>query len=407
MHRTSRLGLRAGILATALVLGLGGAATADDQATIAHVETTSKGLQVLVSVPADTEVDLSGVSATIDGTVATATAAPAASTTDVRRTAVLAIDTSSSMQGARFAAAKAAAETFLETVPDDVYVGIVQFSDQVVATLPPTQDRERARAIVEGLQLSRQTRLYDGILAGLDMAGTEGQRTLVVLSDGADTSDTPVADVTSALSDADVLVDVVALDQSGAAVTSLRRLADAGSGEVIQADPAALRRTFTSEAAVLARQVLVTVQVPDSVTASDATLAVTLPTDGGSLTAQAFTTIQQAPHPAAGATPAAPAAADRQWTAPPWAMYAGIGAVGFGLLVLLVLLVPSSRPPRMTAEDRVSTYTHRLEPGILLDRTAGRQRPGARPGHRGRGPGAAPQQVARGPDRPPPRGGRE
>ena len=318
---------------------------------------------------------------------------------------MLAIDTSSSMQGARFAAAKAAAETFLETVPDDVYVGIVQFSDQVVATLPPTQDRGRARAIVEGLQLSRQTRLYDGILAGLEMAGTEGQRTLVVLSDGADTSDTPVADVTSALSDADVLVDVVALDQSGAAVTSLRRLAEAGSGEVIQADPAALRRTFTSEAAVLARQVLVTVQVPDSVTATDATLAVTLPTDGGALTAQAFTTVRKAARTTR--TPGAPAStADVSWTAPPWAMYAGIGAVGFGLLVLLVLLVPSSRPPRMSAEDRVSTYTHRLDP-----RSSTGQRVDAEPAlaqaTEAAAPGAAPQQVARGPDLPPPRGGRE
>ena len=49
----------------------------------------------------------------------------------IRRTAVLAIDTSNSMAGERFEAAKAAASTFLDTVPDDVYVGIVTFDSDV------------------------------------------------------------------------------------------------------------------------------------------------------------------------------------------------------------------------------------------------------------------------------------
>ncbi|HRD61841.1 MAG TPA: hypothetical protein PL137_13110, partial [Nocardioides sp.] len=70
--------------------------------SIAHVETEPGTIQLLVSVPADADVDLDGVKVTVDGKSADATAAPADSDTTVRRTAVLAIDTSNSMEGSRF-----------------------------------------------------------------------------------------------------------------------------------------------------------------------------------------------------------------------------------------------------------------------------------------------------------------
>ncbi len=68
--------------------------------SIAYVERTDEGLQILVSVPADATVDTESVAVTIDGTAAPATAVPADDTTSVRRTAVLVIDTSNSMRGA-------------------------------------------------------------------------------------------------------------------------------------------------------------------------------------------------------------------------------------------------------------------------------------------------------------------
>ena len=107
---------------------------------------------------------------------------------------MLVIDTSNSMSGERFEAAQNAAYTFLDTVPDDVYVGIVSFDSDVNEALAPSLDRDAARDVVEGLDLSQQTRLYDGVQLGLDVAGTEGQRQLLVLSDGADTSDTAARD---------------------------------------------------------------------------------------------------------------------------------------------------------------------------------------------------------------------
>ena len=169
----------------ALAIPVAAPAHAADEASITHAEPSPDGVQLLVSVPAGSEVDLDSVSVTVDGAEAAATAVPAESTTAVERTTILVIDTSNSMRGERFEAAKDAALTFLDTVPDDVRVGVVTFADDVDRALEPTTDREAAEAVIGDLTLSRDTRLYDGVLGAVDMAGTEGQRSLLVLSDGA------------------------------------------------------------------------------------------------------------------------------------------------------------------------------------------------------------------------------
>jgi tight adherence protein B len=340
--------IAAAVVAGTVVLGSAGAASAAD-GSIAHVEPTADGLQILVSVPADAEVELDGVSVTINETDADAVAVPADTSTLVQRTAVLAIDTSRSMRGARFRAAKQAALAYLDAVPDDVLVGIVSFAGEVTSSLLPTQDRDEARAVIDELSLSKQTRLYDGVLAAAAMAGDEGQRSLLVLSDGADTSSTSVEDVVTTISDAGLLVDVVALEQSGPDLEALEQLAEAGNGRVISADSDALSETFSAEADVLATQVLVTAQVPASESGTQGTIEVTIPSSGGDITASAFTTIQGEILPDAVVT-------DRGWSPPDWVMYAGVGGVGLGLIVLLVMLVPSAPGP-VGVVDRVASYT--------------------------------------------------
>lgn len=357
MSRSLSLVLRSSALACAAVLALAPVSlAADGAASIAHVETSEQGLQVLVSVPRDVQIDLGAVRVTVDGESVPSVAVPAAdATAGLRRTAVLAIDTSNSMRGTRFAAARAAAVTFLDSVPDDVYVGIVTFAGKVATPLKPTLNRDEARSVVSALSLSRRTRLYDGVLAGLDLAGTSGQRTLVVLSDGADTTTTLLTDVIGQISSADVLVDTVALEQSRASEGALQELAVAGGGRVISADSAALGKAFAQEAAVLARQILVTAQLPGTSGNAEASLAVALPTDTRTLTARAFTTVREAA-PAPG--PVVPTL-DPGWSPPGWVMYAGVLAVGLGLVSLLVLLIPSAPAP-MSPAERVSTYTARL-----------------------------------------------
>ncbi|MGZ4450492.1 MAG: type II secretion system F family protein [Nocardioides sp.] len=350
------------LLAPVLVALLGGALVAPalavgGSASIAHVEVRGHRLKILVSVPAGDGVSLSTVKVSADGTDLPARAAFAATSTEVHRTAVLAIDTSNSMRGARFSAAKSAANAFLDSVPPDVEVGIVSFAGSVVDALAPTTDRGAARSVVDGLSLSHQTRLYDGVLSAVRMAGHDGQRTLLVLSDGADTTPTPLGDVTAAVSSSGVLTDVVALGRAGApAPAPLQAIADAGSGTVISADPSALKKTFSAEADVLAHQVLVTATVPASVTATEATLTVDITTTEGPLSAQAFTTVRDATAPA----PVIPVSPDPAAALPGWVVYAGLAALAAGLAMLLVLLVPRPVSGTMTAEERVTTYTDTL-----------------------------------------------
>ncbi len=341
------------------------AAPGDDDPTIAHVEATDVGVRVLVSVPAGVEVDLDAVTGTLDGDELDATATSAGVDTTVQRTTILAIDTSNSMaDNGRFDAAKAAARTFLDSVPDDVAVGIVTFDGEVTTALEPTTDRGAATLVVNELTLSKGTLLYDGIIAAVGLAGDDGQRSILVLSDGADTGKkTALADVTAAIDDTATLVDVVSLDQQNKpkATAALSGLAEAGQGEVIESTGSALGEAFAAEAEVLADQILVTAPLPEGFDAKEATVAITLPTPDGDLVASAFAKIQVASEDGSRSS-AEPVNPDEGFDAPGWLLYAGILVFGLGLVTTALLLVPA-KPLPMTLAQRVTAYT---SPGVAL-----------------------------------------
>ena len=334
-----------------------GATTATEDAGISYVERNGKDLQILVSVPPDASVDTDDVAVTIDGVDSEASAAPADSTTSVRRTAVLVIDTSNSMAGERFEAAQEAASLFLDTVPDDVYVGVVSFDGDIDEALPPSLDREDAHDVIEGLELSPQTRLYDGVQAGLDAVGSDGQRQLLVLSDGADTSDTVLETTTSAITDSGVQVNVVGLEQRGRAIEALDALSEAGEGSLINSDSRALQQAFSDQADILARQVLVTARIPEEVTATDATVTVSLASDSGTLVAEAFSPIGKA----VAEVPVLPAPERTMVLANSW-MYGGLAALCVGLLVLLMAVAPRKRK-QLQADELALTYTAHVTRG--------------------------------------------
>jgi len=351
-------GLFAGVLASC-ALATGGAAYADDGsdggASIAHLEPGDDGLQILVSVPEGADVDLEAVTATIAGQDASSTAGLASDGAAVRRTAVLAIDTSKSMRGSRFEAAKAAALAFLDAVPDNVYVGIVSFDSTVKNTLLPTLDRDAAKTAIDGLELALKTRLYDGVLAAVKMTGDEGQRSILVLSDGLDTSHTRLSEVTAAIKDGSVIVDTVALEQSAHDSVPLQSMASAGHGQLINATSEALQEAFSAEADALARQVLVTAVVPDSVTATEGRIRVTVPTrTGQTWVVEAFGPIQDA----VAVAPHAPTTSPGLQISDNL-MLAGVGALGVGLMVLLVTLafMLTAGPGPETVEARIGAFT--------------------------------------------------
>ena len=360
-----------GALLTALaaVAGAQVPATAQDttggggRAQISYAEPRGDGVDLLVSVPAGTTLDLDGVGVDIAGTDVAAEASPAgdaASGGGLARTAVLAVDVSDSMAGERFAAAQDAARTFLDSAPDDVAVGVVTFAGDVAVALEPTTDRSAATEVVDGLDLSRGTLLHEGVSTAVELAGADGQRSVLVLSDGADTSGTPVEPVVGLVEEAGVMVDVVSLERDDAGAAALRVVAGAGGGRVVEADADALAETFGAEADVLARQVQVRAEVPDDVTATRAPVTVTLPAarGGDPVVARSFVPVRDAAVPAEPAT-ALPVVADAGalfgLQVPTWTLLPAVGVLGVGLLGMLVLLVPAG-PVAPTPGERLERY---------------------------------------------------
>lgn len=350
-----------GAFAVAITLGgvLAAPSYAADSAHIDHVQTEPGSLKLLVSVPGSAAVDLTSVQATIAGVEATTTAADASTTNDVRRTTVLAIDTSLSMRGARITEAKKAALSYLESVPANVSVGIVTFASSVDNLLAPTTDRPAARAALEGLSLAKQTALYNGVNAAIKAAGTDGQRDILLLSDGKDTTSVSLQSVLRHVRQSGVKVDTVSLAQADATSGPLNAIARAGKGTMLSAaDPASLTKAYNTEAAELARQIQVTVAVPPTVKKQDANLTVSLTAGGRTYTGSAFVAVHQ---PADASAPAQqkPALVQANSLAIPWPVaLVAVGAIGVALLALLLGLfgaAPGRKAP-VTVEDQIGTY---------------------------------------------------
>lgn len=99
-----------------------------------------------------------------------------------------AIDTSVSMASSLVEAQRAADGFLRKLAPRDRAFG-VGFSSRPYLLMPPTDDLEVVSESLEGLRAAGRTAFYDGLITGLYyFRGFRGQRALVVLTDGEDTS---------------------------------------------------------------------------------------------------------------------------------------------------------------------------------------------------------------------------
>lgn len=173
-----------------------------------------------------------------------------------RATVVVALDTSSSMRAtdvdpSRIAAATAAARTFVDGLPDTFNVGLVTFSGSAAVTVPPTLDRAPVLAALENPRLSGGTAIGDAVESSLaavrDLDATlatddEGPppARIVLLSDGANTSGSPVASAAGAASAAGVPVSTIAYGTPGGT------LGTGAAAQRVPVDPAALAELAAS-----------------------------------------------------------------------------------------------------------------------------------------------------------------
>jgi tight adherence protein B len=206
--------------------------------------------------------------------------------TRVARVSLLVIDTSTSMRGESLEAAKAAANQFLASVPDDVQVGLITFADIASLPLPPTRNRDAVRAAVGALTAGGGTALYDGVSLAVNRLTepeySEAVRNIVLLTDGEDRdSTTELPAVLSKLEKSGIGVDAVAF-RTTEALPVLGQIVRASPGRLVRADEAeALSTAFTNSAKAISSQVLITAALPAGMEPGDPTVTVEVSATGG------------------------------------------------------------------------------------------------------------------------------
>jgi tight adherence protein B len=320
-------------------------------------------------LPAGQSLDPSSVKVTSGGTTLPATASkPTGSSpgpaTSIREV-ILTLDTSGSMKGSGIEAARSAALAYAASLPADVRIGLVTFSDAPHRLLQPTTDRAALRSAIGHVDADGNTSLYDGIVAAVDESGglpSDAQRRLLVLSDGDDTSSShSLSDVLRTLSVTHVPADVVAFRLPGNQGV-LNEIATTSHGTVLPASNAAdLAKAFALAAQVFKQQVVVTVQVPNSLAGKDAEITVSL--RAGANTVSARTTASFAavagqgpahntPAPNANAAPAT-SSSNSLWLTVALAFAAFLGVA---LIALLVPLANKERTARQARLAEVNRY---------------------------------------------------
>ena len=90
-------------------------------------------------------------------------------------TILLAMDISGSMRATdvdptRLDAAKAAAISFIDQIPEGVRIGVVSFASEVNTLVSPTTDRAELKAAIDGLEARDGTAMGDALMRVLDIA---------------------------------------------------------------------------------------------------------------------------------------------------------------------------------------------------------------------------------------------
>lgn len=243
--------------------------------------------------PSSAKVSMDGQNIAVQASLVTAQAGP------VQRSVVIAIDTSGSMAGTGINGAKSAANAFLSSVPPDVSIGLITFSDTPVLRISPTLDRDAVRREIANLKAHGETALRDAALLAVQTLGAEGARNLVLLTDGGDTvSKTSPADTAARIRASKVVVDAVGFRTDESDSASLAAIAEAGGGTVAAAQGAAdIGKAFAAAVRTVAGQVFVTADVPRSFAGRSVTVAVSVQAGAAALTDSAFVQLPAAPAP--------------------------------------------------------------------------------------------------------------
>lgn len=169
-------------------------------------------------------------------------------------TVVLALDISRSMGAtdvppSRLVAARAAASSFLDTIPEKFRVGVVAVGTRAVVAAPPSEDRELVLEALGALRPSQGTALGDAVVMAAELGqgerredGTVPPTAVLLVSDGArDGGETEPADAAKRAEELGVPVYTMLV---GTPDGTIEEELEGGFRQIIRvpADPATLRR---------------------------------------------------------------------------------------------------------------------------------------------------------------------
>lgn len=280
-----------------------------------------------------------------------------------QRTTVLLIDSSGSMGQSGMATVRSAVKDFLGTAPRDVKVGVVSFGTTAGPEIAPTTDRAAVQRVVDRLRADGETALFEGVSESVAMLGSAGDRSVVLLSDGKNTigdRDTGLAAAVSALTKAQIRVEVVRFTTGENDPAALAAFAKAGGGSVAQAtDAAAVRTAFLAAAKVLESQTWFEITRPPGAggrlplelkgTANGRPFVVSLNVNiGSAASATPSSSASSRPAPSTG-TASALTPIERE---PHWPLVAGL--VGVFVAILMLVIAATSPVFRSKRHDRVA-----------------------------------------------------
>jgi VWFA-related protein len=176
--------------------------------------------------------------------------------------AILVFDISSSMDGERLAALRAAGEAFLGGLRPADRAALVAFSDQITLLAEPTRDKVVVRAALASLRASGATSVFDALFAAITLSDRSLRPLVVLFTDGEDnTSWLGERQIRAMVERSNALVHVVGWRppphrQNGrlvpvlsASEPVLREIAEASGGRFWGADsPERLKQAFSAVA---------------------------------------------------------------------------------------------------------------------------------------------------------------
>jgi Ca-activated chloride channel homolog len=176
-----------------------------------------------------------------------------------RATIVVAMDVSNSMAATdvapnRFEVAQQAAVEFVQELPDKFNVGLVSFARSATVVAPPSTNHQATVDAINSVELTDSTAIGDAVLTSLQAVRTIDPEDpppsrIVLLSDGGNTSGSPIDEAADAAVQAGVPVSTIAYGTAEGTVNiegrdipvpadteALQSLAEATSGESYAAE---------------------------------------------------------------------------------------------------------------------------------------------------------------------------